>query len=313
MQLDLITIGETMLRFTPPGGERLESSSQMNMFVGGTESNVAVVMQRLGKNSGWVSRLPDHPLGRYIANTIRQFGVDVSGVCWAEGERPGLYFVEHGTPPRPARVWYDRANSAASHMTPADLPLELIGSARWLHLTGILPALSAACAATAHAALSHARQQGLTVSFDVNYRALLWSPGAAREALTPFCEAADVVFIAARDARTLFDTDDLPTLQQQWGGNVIMTFGAEGASGFDGQTLAHADAFPTTIVDRLGAGDAFAGGLISQFMDRRPLAEALRFGCATAALKLTIPGDFALVSAREVEELVARAGPNIQR
>ncbi len=312
--LDLITIGESMIRFTPPGANRLETAEHLNVFIGGAESNIAVGGRRLGLRTAWVSRLPDHPLAHHIANTLRQHGVDVSGARWTDtSERLGLYFVEQGSAPRPARVWYDRANSAASHMTPDDLPRDLIASARWLHLTGITPALSASCAATAHAALDHARQNGLTVSFDVNYRALLWSPEAARETLTPFCEAADIVFVAARDGRNLFGTDDLAALRDTWGGTVIVTRGADGAAGLDDQGLVEVEAFPTTMVDRLGAGDALAIGAISQLMEGASLAEALRFGCATAALKLTIPGDFALVTRREVEELIERGGGSIHR
>lgn len=312
--LDLITIGETMIRFTPPGAERLETAEHLNLFVGGSESNIAVGGQRLGKRCAWVSRLPDHPLGHHIANTIRQYGVDVSGVAWAgANERPGLYFVEQGSPPRPARVWYDRANSAASRMMPDDLPRGLIESTRWLHLTGITPALSESCAATAHAALDHAHQHGVTVSFDVNYRALLWSPEQARDALSPFCQNADVVMVAARDARNLFGTDDITALRERWGGTVIVTKSAEGAVGCDEQGIVEVKAFPTTVVDRLGAGDAFDVGVICQLLDSVPLAEAMRFGCATAALKLTIYGDFAIISRREVEELIARGGGSIHR
>jgi 2-dehydro-3-deoxygluconokinase len=316
--MDIVTLGETMLRISPPDGQRLEQSDQGNFFVGGAESNVAVALARLGKKVAWVSRLPDNPLGRQVANVIRQYGVDVSHVVWAENERLGLYFVEFGSPPRPIRVWYDRANSAASRMTPNDIPLDLIASAKWLHLTGITPALSESCRQTIGAAIDYAHQHGLTVSFDINYRALLWSPDQAAATLGPFCSAADMVMIAARDAQKLFGTsDDAQTavrdLQGRWGGTIILTRSALGALAYDGKELIDCPGFEATVRDRLGVGDSFDAGVICRLVEGAPLSEALRFGAAVAALKLTIPGDLVLITRREVEEVLTLGGNALHR
>lgn len=317
-RFDCVTLGETMLRLAPTGDQRLEQTRELQIQIGGAESNVAVALARMGKQVAWVSRLPLNPLGRQTAQAIRQQGVSVEGVAWAENARMGLYYVESGPTPRGIRVWYDRAGSAASAMTPDDLPLDLIAAAHWLHLTGITPALSESCAATVQTAMQHAHQHGLTVSFDVNYRALLWPPPAAAKGLEPFCREADYVTVALRDAVNLFSAPDdteqaARSLQQRWGGTLIITSGDSGAVAYDGTTLATSSALPTTIIDRLGAGDAFSAGVICRRLEDASLADALQFGAALAALKLTIPGDMALVNRDEVEALLTGTASSLQR
>jgi 2-dehydro-3-deoxygluconokinase len=315
---DFITFGETMLRLSPPGFARLEGAAALNMTIGGSESNVAVNLARLGKRSAWFSRLPDNPLGHTALNLIREHGVDVSQVVWDSEHRMGLYFVEFGQTPRGIQVWYDRQHSAASHMTPADLPLAAIASARWLHCTGITPALSASCHASITAAIAHARQAGVRVSFDVNYRARLWDAPTAAAALAPLCQQADVVFVARRDAVKLWGAPDdaaecAKAMQQAWGGAVIVSDGERGAVITDGTTLAQQPSVPTTIVDRLGAGDALAAGVLCRLLEDAPLEDALRFGLALAALALSVPGDIARVSRAEVEAVLANAVDQLKR
>ena len=319
MVLDVFTFGETMLRLSPPNMARMEGTTNLEVAVGGTESNVAIALSRLGKSAAWMSRLPDSPMGRMVANTIRQHGVDTHHVIWSDGddsetERLGLVFLEHGSPPRPTQVWYDRKHSAASKMTPDDLPAETIAEARWLHLTGITPALSDSCRETVETALDLAQLDDVTISFDVNYRAKLWSPKDAAKTLHPFCEMADIVFIAARDARNLFGLQGnlealARGLQRQWSGTVVVTDSTndkdKGIVGYDGVEHATAPIYPVTIVDRIGAGDAFAAGVICKWLEHGSLGECLQFGAATAALKLTIRGDFALITRPEVEALLA--------
>ena len=142
-RFDVITLGETMLRLTPPALRRIEQTQTFDLEIGGSESNTSVGLARMGLKVAWVSRLTDNALGRLIARGIATQGVDVSQVVWTREHRIGVYFLEEGRPPRPSRVIYDRADSAFSHMTPADLPLSLFapGGARLLHVTGITPAL----------------------------------------------------------------------------------------------------------------------------------------------------------------------------
>ncbi|XWX03436.1 sugar kinase [Aggregatilineales bacterium SYSU G02658] len=316
--LDLITFGETMLRLAPPPNQRLEGALELQVNVGGAESNVAVNLARLGKRTAWFSRLPANPLGYTARNIIRQHGVDVSHVVWSDDQRMGLYFVENGAPPRGALVWYDRQYSAASHLAPDDLPLEALSQARWLHLTGITAALSPTCRACVRVGVEHARKHNVTVSFDVNYRALLWDANTAVRTLTPFCEAADVVFVARRDAVLLWGAPDEASecadwIQRRWGGTVIVSDGQRGAVINDGEKLVSRPSLPTQVMDRVGAGDALAAGVICRLLEHAALEDALRFGLALAALKLSMPGDFALTTREEVETLLEKRSDATRR
>ena len=315
---DVITFGETMLRLTPPPNQRLEGATELQVNVGGAESNVAVNLARLGKRTAWFSRLPANPLGHTARNIIRQHGVDVSHVIWSEDQRMGLYFVESGLPPRGALVWYDRQYSAASQLSPDDLPLEAFSRSRWLHLTGITAALSPTCRACVRVAFEQARKQNLTISFDVNYRAPLWDVKTAVRTLTPLCEAADVVFVARRDAVQLWGAPDEASecadwVQRRWGGTVVVSDGQRGAVINDGETLISRPSLPTQIVDRVGAGDALAAGVICRLLEHAALEDALRFGLALAALKLSMPGDFALTTREEVETLLEKRSESQRR
>jgi 2-dehydro-3-deoxygluconokinase len=267
----------------------------------------------------WWSRLPDNPLGYQLTATLRSHGVDTDNVAYCSGERLGAYYVEYGTPPRGIKVWYDRANSAASQMQPSDIPDGWLKRGRWLHLTGITPALSPECYGTTQYAMQQAQANGATVSFDVNYRALLWKPDAAGRQLTPFCTAADVVFVARRDAQNLFGVtgdnveDVARQLQATWNGTVIVTDGEDGCAATDGNDVASASAKPAQIVDRIGAGDAFASGVIDRLLDHTSLEEALQFGTALAALKLSILGDIPLVTRDEVQSLLDQNHADLHR
>lgn len=318
MRVDLITLGESMWRLSPSViYQRLEAASGLDIHVGGAESNTAIALARLGKRAAWWSRLPDTPLGRHVAAFLRAQGVDVSGVRWSEG-RLGTYYVEFGGAPRPTQVIYDRAHSAASQMQPDDFDWERLAGARWLHLTGITPALSTSCLETVRRAIAEARQRNVPVSFDLNYRARLWTAAQAAPVLDELAALASVVIAAERDVRLLFHLHEkvealLPALRARWNqAAVILTHGDQGASAFDG-ALHHAPAVPVSHPMTIGAGDAFDAGLLDALLDDQPLAEALRRGNALAALKLTIPGDAALVTRAELEALLASAASGVLR
>lgn len=315
---DVITLGETMVRMAPPPPLRLEQADTLGITYGGAESNVAINLARLGRHVAWWSRLPDNPLGHGLVRTLHSHDVATPGVVFADDERMGLYFVEFGAAPRGIKVWYDRRDSAASNMQPDDLPADWVEHGRWLHVTGITPALGQSCADTVQHAVKRAQAAGLIVSFDVNYRALLWSHEDAAAALEPLCHAADVVLVAQRDAANLFGVNgDIETvarqLHERWGGKIAVTGGADGAAGCDGHGTYFAPTIEVEIADRLGAGDAFATGIIDRLLDGDSLADALKFGTALAALKLTIAGDAALVSRAEVEAILNRSGNQLHR
>lgn len=320
-QYDVVTLGETMLRFTPPGLRRLEQASSLEIDIGGTESNLAIGLARLGLRVLWLSRLTANPLGRMIAHTIAGHGVDTSRVVWTNDDRVGLIFFEAGKPPRGSRVLYDRRQSAVSQMRPEELPTDLFHAdgARLLHLTGITLALGSNLLATAQQALHRARAAGWLFSFDMNYRQQLWAPAAALQGCDPFARAADILFVPRGDACTLYGFDPatpadhiLETLAERYPqATLVLTLGAEGALGCEpeGQSV-HQPAFPAHEVGRLGGGDAFAAGFLFRHLtatdapDR--LVQALRWGAALAALKYSILGDIPLVERHEVEALIAQ-------
>lgn len=317
MTYDLITLGESMWRLSPSGShERLEAAHSLDIHLGGAESNVACALSRLGKRTAWWSRLPDNPLGRHVANTLRSQNVDTSAVQWGAG-RLGTYFVEFGLPPRSTEVIYDRADSAASHMQPDDFPWEQFRQTRWLHLTGITPALSASCLKTIHRAIDEARKAGISISFDLNYRAKLWTPQQAAPVLDELASLCTLVIAAQRDLKTLFNLEGdqtLAHLRSHWNqATIVMTQGGKGSSGCDTDGEYSVNSFPVDNPIRIGGGDAFAAGLLSALMDGKPLKDALTYGNAVAALKMTMPGDIAFVTPREVETFLNNQSGGVSR
>jgi 2-dehydro-3-deoxygluconokinase len=315
--VDVLTLGETMIRLVPKGFTRLEEAQELECRIGGSESNVAVALTRLGLQVVWISKLPANSLGVMIERRVRSFGVDTSRVIWEEGGRAGVYFIEPGASPRPARVLYDRANSAASRLMPPEIDWTALDAVRHLHLTGITPALSDACRATVARALAEARERGCTTSFDVNYRARLWTADAARQALDPLLSGVDLLITPLADAQLLWglsaDGEAAATaLRERFGARAaVVTMGGEGALCHDGQVRT-VGSFPVREIDRVGAGDAFDAGLIYGFL-RDDLDLGMAYGMAMAALKHTIPGDEFVATKEEVEALLAGGATGIHR
>lgn len=316
---DVVTFGETMLRLSPPGHGRLEETVSLDVRVGGSESNTAVALSRLGLKTAWWSRLPANPMGRRIENEIRRWGVDTSNVIWDQTRRAGLYFIDFGLPPRGIDVYYDRARSAASAISPEDVSAATISSARMLHLTGITPALGDSCLQATIRAVRTAKAAGTAVSFDVNYRARLWSPEAARAALEPLLPDIDLLLCPLADAETVFSIvgDGLltaRTLRERYGvGTAVVTCGGDGAAACDDRGDWSTAAYPlTSVVDRVGAGDAFSAGVLMGRL-QGDLALGLRYGAAMAALKHTIPGDLLLSTRTEIDAAAAGGISGIQR
>lgn len=313
--LMLVTFGEAMVRLSPPAAQTLEEASAFNAYVAGSELNVAVLAARLGVPSRWVSRLPDNALGRMIATRAREQGVDVH-VDWTTGDRAGLYFIEAGSTPRESSVLYDRAGSAISKVTTGmiDWGAALAG-ARWFHVSGITPALSPGAAQVTAEALLVAKKRGLTVSYDLNYRGRLWSAAQAGAAQAPLMKYVDLLNTTAEDARLVFGVAGEPadvarTLAARFGlGAVTVTLRDQeiAAVAVADATVHTAPRFEVPTVDRIGAGDAFTGGLIVSRLEQRGWDDALRFASGTAALKRTLPGDFCLISRADVEQLVRDA------
>ncbi len=315
---DVVTFGETMIRLSPPGFGRLESTDLLDLRIGGSESNTAIALVRLERTVAWWSKLPSNPLGRRVAASIRARGVDVSHVLWSDAGRVGLYFIEFGVPPRPHHVYYDRADSAASTLRPDEVDWSHLDGARHLHLTGITCALAPGCLATVDRAIQEAKGRGMTVSLDVNYRSKLWPPERARETLQELLPRVDLAVCPVGDASTVFglEADGSGTarvLQSRYHvPRVVVTAGAEGAFAVDGDREYHAEAISAQEIDRVGGGDAFAAGVLDGFLDG-DLERGLRYGVAMAALKRTLQGDELIATREEIEAVVAGAASGIHR
>lgn len=308
---DVTGIGEVMLRLSVPMGERLQDARVFDAHVGGAEANVLAALAQLGRRCAWFSALPETPLGRLVAGRIAALGVETSGVIWRENGRVGVNYVEPGAPPRPARVIYDRAGSCAAALTPDEIDWKRLLDTRLLHLTGITPALSGSCRAVTEAAVRQARERGVPFAFDINFRARLWGAVEAHAVLEPLIEGAHVLFCARGDAEAVFGLhgagDDICRhLAERFGARfVVVSVGSEGAYGFDGAQIVHQPAFPVSVIDRIGAGDALAAGVLHGILEG-DFSRGLRCGAALAALALSQHGDMVMTDANEVAALAAQ-------
>ena len=318
--MDLVTFGEAMVRLTPPAFQRLEQAHSFDVHVGGSELNVAVLAARLGVKSRWVSRLPDNALGRMIEARAREQGVDAH-VEWTADARAGLYFVELDAGSRARNVLYDRAESAISRVTPGSIDwASVFTGARWYHVSGITPALSDGAAKVTAESLVAAKRAGLTVSYDLNYRSKLWSAKQARAVQEPLLEHVDVLIATAEDARVVFGlgAESHDTLQKRFDLSAVVITLGEGPPPHAAIALADgkmhtAPRYEVEVVDRIGAGDAFCGGLIVSRLEHRGWDDAVRFAAATAALKHRIPGDFCLVTRDEIDQHLRGASSRVSR
>jgi 2-dehydro-3-deoxygluconokinase len=328
MAHDVVTFGEAMVRLSPPSFRRLEQAHSLDVLVGGAELNTAVGLARFGHAAAWVSRLTRNPLGRLIANRAREAGVSTDHVVWTTEDRVGVYFLEFGAAPRASSVLYDRKDSAIANIRPGMVhwPTVLAG-ARWFHVTGITPALSPTAAEATREALRAAREQRVPVSIDLNYRAKLWSPAEAHRWMSDFMQLCDVLITTEEDADKVLQVkaDDYEQVARELARryplkvvaitlreNPLVWKNTWTAIAYRDGTVYRTRAHEVEIVDRLGAGDSFAAGLIHGLLDG-DVQRGLDYGVALSALKHSIPGDFAWVNAEEVEALLKGAGLRISR
>jgi len=316
--VDLVTFGETMLRLSPPGDERIETADEYTVRAAGTESNVAVAAQRLGLDATWTSKLPDSPVGRRVTGELKAHGVTVD-VAWSEEGRQGTYYLESGDEPRGNDVIYDRSDAAVTTATPADLPVETIEAASAFHTTGITPALSDTLEETTASLLSTAREAGTTTTFDLNYRSKLWTPEEAKATLETLFSDIDLLVVAQRDAETVLDRSGdgeeiARGLADEFGFEVtILTRGTRPALAVEGDTVYEQPTFESTDAHPVGTGDSFVGGFLSQYVTGNAVGESLEYAAATAALKRSIPGDIAVVTPAEVAAIVDGETADISR
>ena len=342
---DVVTFGEAMIRLSPPNFERLEQTRSLDVQIGGGELNVAVGVARLGLKSAWVSRLPKNALGRLLENRARQAGVDVSHLVWVGGGanqgRMGLYFVEFGAAPRPSSVLYDRGYSAISAIKPGEVNWEeVFAGAKWFHTSGITPALSDSTAAVTREALQAAREAGVTVSYDLNYRGKLWSPQKAQAVQEPLMEYVDVLITTEEDTATVFkikvkgddqsfkevaaepykevarrlqEKFDLKAVAITLRENPLVWRNTWTAIAYSAGKFYEDVKYELEIVDRIGGGDSFSAGFIYASLVKKSYAAAVRYGNAFSALKHTNPGDFNWATLDEVESLLKGASLRVAR
>jgi 2-dehydro-3-deoxygluconokinase len=325
---EVVTFGETMVRLSPPDYRRLEQTNLLDVNVGGAEWNVAVDLSRLGISTAWVSRLTDNALGRMIRNKAREHGVDTSHIVWTKGDRIGIYFVEFGATPRASSVLYDRAHSSISQVKPGEINWEkILKGAKWFHTSGITPALSSSAAQATAEVLKMAQKADCKVSYDLNYRARLWTEEEARKCQEPLMEHIDILFATEEDTRKVLGVsgkdyrevaqklaekfkfevvcitlrEDISVLRNRW---TAIAYSA--GKIYDDRT------YDVEIVDRIGAGDSFTAGFIYGYLTG-DVGKGVKYGNAYSALKHSNPGDTNWATLNEVENLLKGIGLRISR
>lgn len=305
---DVTSIGETMLRLSVPAGRRLEAGGPFDVHAGGAESNVCAALAGLGRRTAWFGNVTDKVPGRVVMRSLRAAGIDAAGARVVRDGRMGVYYVELAESPLSTRVTYDRQDSVGCHLSAADIDWESLLDTKVLHLSGITPALSDTNAEMVKEAIRRANSEGVDISFDVNYRSLLWSPDRARGILRDLIKDVDLVMCSRRDAELLTATEEddrklIGNLRSMTRAErVVMSVGAHGILAWDGLTYQHQAAFPVRCVDRLGAGDAMAAGVLDGWLDDS-FSEGLRRGAALAAVAMSLAGDMVTISREVLEDL----------
>ncbi len=325
---DLIAFGEVMVRLAPPHFQRLEQARSLDIEIGGAEFNTAAGLTRLGRTAGWVSRLPDNPLGKLIANRVREVGVMTDFVQFVPDGRCGLYFLEFGASPRPSSILYDRRDSATAKIGRGMFDWhKIFTGAKWFHVTGITAALSFGAAEVVDEAMTAAKAANMSVSVDLNYRSKLWTREHASQVMGLLLPMCDVLIASEADAEHLFGitgkdfTEVAKQLVDKFGVTTVVGTRREAdlvwknkfaAIGYSAGETHESAWYEVEIVDRLGAGDALASGLIHGLLDG-DLKKGIDYGAAMGALKHTIPGDIPWINREEVEAALKGQGLRIKR
>ncbi|MDE6650464.1 MAG: sugar kinase [Muribaculaceae bacterium] len=337
----VITLGEIMLRLSPEGNRRFIQSDIFEVIFGGGEANVAVSCANYGMDAKFVTKLPTHEIGQAAVNALRRYGVDTQYIARG-GDRVGIYYCETGASMRPSKVIYDRAHSAIAEADPSDFDFdEIMKGADWFHWSGITPAISDKAAELTRLACEAAKRHGVTVSVDLNFRKKLWTSEKAQSIMRPLMKYVDVCIGNEEDAELCLgfkpDADVeagetsaegykgiFKAMAKEFGFKYVVSTLRESYSAshngwkamiYNGEEFYESKRYDINpIVDRVGGGDSFSGGLIYGLLNKETQGEALEFAVAASALKQTIPGDFNLVTVAEVEALAGgSANGRVQR
>lgn len=337
----VITMGEIMLRLSTPGYQKFIQSDSFDVCYGGGEANVAVSLANYGHDTYFVTKVPKNPIGECAVAALRKYNVNCNYVARG-GERLGIYFLETGASMRASNVVYDRSHASIAEAEPSDFDFDAIfEGADWFHFTGITPAISDKAAFLTEEALKAAKNKNITVSVDLNFRKKLWSSEKAQRIMTNLMQYVDVCIGNEEDAEKVLGfkpgntdvtngelelsgyQDIFEQMVKKFNFKYVVSSLRESYSAsdngwsaciYDGKNFYHSRKYDVRIVDRVGGGDAFAGGLICGLIDGKSMEQALEFAVAASALKHTIPGDFNLVSRAEVDSLVGGdASGRVQR
>ncbi len=337
----IVTLGEIMLRLSPEGSDRFIQTDHFRIIPGGGEANVAVSVANYGHEAYFVSKLPSHEIGQIAVNALRRYGVDTRFIARG-GDRVGLYYAETGASMRPSKVIYDRAHSAIAEADASDFDFDAImDGAQWFHWSGITPAVSDKAAELTRLACKAAKRHGVTVSVDLNFRKKLWTSEKAISVMRPLMKYVDVCIGNEEDAQLCLgfkpdaDVEGGKTdasgyynifkgMMKEFGFKYVVSTLRESFSAthngwkaliYNGKDFYESKRYDIDpIIDRVGGGDSFSGGLIHGLLTKSTQGEALEFAVAASALKHTIPGDFNLVSEAEVESLAGgNANGRVQR
>ena len=331
----IVTFGEIMLRLAPNGYYRFFQNDQMQATFGGGEANVAVSLANYGMEASFVTKLPKHAIGQAAVDSLRYFGVDTKDITRG-GDRVGIYYLEKGASQRGSVCIYDRAYSAIQMAKSEDFNWDAIfEGADWFHFTGITPALGGNLVEICKEACIAAKNKGVKISCDLNYRGKLWTRDEARAAMSELCKYVDVCIANEEDAKDVFGIEAENT--DIYGGKLnkegyksvakqlMDTIGFEKVAItlrtsisandndwagmlFDGENYCFSKEYHLHIVDRVGGGDSFGAGLIYALLNGKDTQGAIEFAVAASALKHSVEGDFNRVSVSEVEKLAGGDG-----
>lgn len=328
----VVTFGELMLKLSPEGYTRFTQAHRYNATYGGSEANVAVTLAGYGDEAAFVSKLPEHEIGENGVSALRERNVDTSFIIRG-GERVGVYFAEKGASLRPGQVIYDRKNSSIARAKAAEFDWErALEGADWFHFSDITPALGGEMPLACHMALMTARSKGIRISCDVNYRRKLWSAKKAGEVMSGLLEYVDLCIIGLDAAKDMFsiEPDEGGTPFESVAGKLTERFGFKAVamslrkgttssfntlSGmlYKDKKAYFAKKYGVDIIDRIGGGDAFAGGLIHALANGWDEQKSIEFAAASDVMKHTIEGDFNYAAEAEVIALAEGAGGGIRR
>ena len=337
----IVCFGELMLRLAPNGYYRFFQNDQMQATFGGGEANVAVSLANYGMDSAYVTKLPKHAIGQAAVDSLRYFGIDTSKIVRG-GDRVGIYFLEKGASQRGSVCIYDRAHSAIAEASREDFDWDAIfEGADWLHFTGITPALGQNVADICLDACKAAKAHGVKISCDLNYRGKLWTHDQARKTMTELCQYVDVCISNEEDAKDVFgieaegsdiyggklNHDGYRSVAKQLADRfgfekVAITLRSSISANdndwagmlYDGTDCYFSKSYHLHIVDRVGGGDSFGGGLIYALLNGKTSQQAIEFAVAASALKHSVEGDYNRVSVAEVEKLAGGdASGRVQR